>query len=212
MAISGNDSKNNTSPGNKILIITSMGNINIMLYDETPAHKANFLKLAEDNFYDNILFHRVIPNFMIQAGDPHSRSANPGERLGSGNPGYTVPAEFSPSLFHKKGSVAAARLPDNVNPGKESSGSQFYIVQGEKYSADQLDSLVNKGYHRPFTDEEIRVYTTIGGTPFLDNSYTVFGEVVEGFEVVERIATVATDSNNRPVTDVKIIKVSQENI
>jgi cyclophilin family peptidyl-prolyl cis-trans isomerase len=193
-----------------VLIVTSMGNISIILYEDTPAHKLNFLKLVEDNFYDNILFHRVIPNFMIQAGDPDSKSAIPGQRLGSGSPGHTIPAEFRPALFHKKGSVAAARLPDNVNQGKESSGSQFYIVQGEVYSPAQLDSLVNKGYHKPFSEEEKRIYTSIGGTPFLDGSYTVFGEVVEGLEVVEKIASVATDTNNRPVSDVKIIKVSLE--
>ena len=199
---------NDESRREKVLIVTSMDNIVIELYNETPLHKANILRLVDDNFYDNLLFHRVIPNFMIQTGDPDSKDAIPGHRLGSGGPGYTVPAEFHPSLFHKRGSVAAARLPDNVNPQKSSSGSQFYIVQGEIYTKDQLDSLVIKGYHKPFTEEQVSVYTTIGGTPFLDDSYTVFGEVVEGLDTLDKIAKLSTDNNNRPVSDIKIINVS----
>lgn len=192
----------------EVLIITSLGNITIKLYDETPTHKENFLKLVYENFYDNILFHRVIPNFMIQAGDPVSRDSTPGARLGSGGPGYTVKAEFNSSLFHKKGALAAARLPDNVNPSKESSGSQFYIVQGEVYTSEQLQSLVDKGYHHPFTEEQLSIYTTTGGTPFLDNQYTVFGEVISGFDTIDKIAAVPTDHNNRPLTDIKIIKAT----
>lgn len=199
---------NDMPESNNIMIVTSIGNIIIKLYDETPAHKANFLKLAGENYYDNILFHRVIKNFMIQTGDPYSRDCTPNAHLGSGGPGYTIPAELHPSLFHKKGALAAARLPDNVNPARESSGSQFYIVQGEVYSHEQLHSLVDKHYHLPFTAEQIELYTTTGGAPFLDNAYTVFGEVVGGLETIDKIASVATDSNNRPLTDIKIIKVT----
>ena len=199
---------NDMPENSNIMIVTSVGNIIIKLYDETPAHKANFLKLAGENYYDDILFHRIIKNFMIQTGDPYSRDCQPHTRLGSGGPGYTIPAEFHPSLFHKKGALAAARLPDNVNPAKESSGSQFYIVQGEVYSHEQLHSLVDKHYHLPFSDEQTELYTTTGGTPFLDNAYTVFGEVVDGFETIDKIAAVATDGNNRPLTDIKIIKVT----
>ncbi|MBN2482171.1 MAG: peptidylprolyl isomerase [Bacteroidales bacterium] len=191
-----------------VLMETTLGNIKIKLYNETPVHKSNFLKLVSSGFYNNVLFHRVIEDFMIQAGDPESKSAISGQQLGSGGPGYTIPAEFNRTLFHKKGAVAAARQGDNINPEQASSGSQFYIVQGQLYTEEQLYSLTAAGNHAPFTSAQIRAYTTLGGTPHLDNAYTVFGEVVDGLDVVDKIASVQTDSNNRPVVDVKIIKVS----
>jgi cyclophilin family peptidyl-prolyl cis-trans isomerase len=197
------------APGNSqstVTIQTTAGNIKIKLYDETPKHKANFLKLVEQGYYNGLLFHRVIAAFMIQTGDPNSRDARPGQSLGNGGPNYTIPAEINSALFHKKGAVAAARRSDEVNPLKESSGSQFYIVQGRVYNTAQLNSFVESNKHVPFTPEEINAYTTIGGVPHLDNAYTVFGEVIEGLEIIDAIASVKTDQRNRPVTDVKIIK------
>ena len=185
-------------------IETPYGNIRLKLYNETPLHQENFLKLVSQKYYDDQIFHRVIKGFMIQAGDPDSRNAAPGQALGRGGPGYTIPAEINKDLFHKKGALAAARLPDNVNPTKESSGSQFYIVQGRKYTSAELDQMERDGYHIQFTDEQRKVYTTIGGTPHLDYEYTVFGEVIDGLEVVDKIASVKKDSRDRPLTDIKI--------
>lgn len=197
-----------------VLITTSMGKIVVDLYDETPLHKANFLKLAESGFYDSLLFHRVINGFMIQGGDPQSKGAAEGVQLGNGGPGYTIPAEFVDSLYHKKGALAAARMGDDVNPEKASSGSQFYIVQGKTYTKEQLlsmektirknNALYNLGGREDFTfsEKQIEDYTTIGGTPFLDGSYTVFGEVIHGLDVIEQIALVDKDSFDRPVTDI----------
>ena len=187
-----------------VLIETSYGNIKVKLYDETPFHQENFLKLVSEKFYDDQIFHRVIKGFMIQAGDPDSRNAMSGQLHGYGNPDYKIPAEFNKDLFHKKGALAAARLPDNINPNKESSASQFYIVQGSVYSATELDYMEKRGVHIKFTDEQRKIYTTIGGTPHLDYSYTVFGEVTEGLEVVDKIASVKTDSRDRPLEDVKL--------
>jgi peptidyl-prolyl cis-trans isomerase B (cyclophilin B) len=143
---------------------------------------------------------------MIQTGDPNSRNARPGQALGDGGPNYTLPAEFNPSYFHKRGAVASARLGDDVNPQKESSGSQFYIVQGRILKKSQLDALETANKHLPFTPEQREIYSTAGGTPHLDNAYTVFGEVVEGMDIVDQIAAVKTDQRNRPATDIKIIK------
>jgi peptidyl-prolyl cis-trans isomerase B (cyclophilin B) len=143
---------------------------------------------------------------MIQTGDPNSRTAKSGQMLGDGGPGYTIPAEFNPKYFHKKGGLAAARQGDQVNPLKNSSGSQFYIVQGQTLTDAQLQSLVNSNKHSPFTAEQRKAYTTIGGTPHLDDNYTVFGEVIEGIEVIDDIASADTDHRNRPLTDIKIIK------
>lgn len=185
-----------------IKIETSMGNIVVRLYDETPLHRDNMKKLAGEGFYKDLIFHRVIKDFMIQGGDPQSRNAAKGQQLGNGGPGYTIRAEFNPSLIHKKGAVAAARLGDNMNPEKRSSGSQFYIVQGRKFSKDELLLMEQRKMHKPFTEEEIMIYTTLGGTPHLDGGYTVFGEVVEGLDVVDRISTVSTDSYDRPVDDI----------
>jgi cyclophilin family peptidyl-prolyl cis-trans isomerase len=189
-----------------VVLQTSAGDIKLMLYDETKLHKENFIKLVKQGYYNGILFHRVISGFMIQAGDPASVTAKPGQALGSGGPAYTIPAEFFPSFYHKKGALAAARQSDAVNPKKESSGSQFYIVQGTVYRDSQLKSLENTQKHLPFTTEQRSAYTTIGGTPQLDNAYTVFGEVIEGLEIVDKIAASSTDERNRPLTDIKILK------
>ena len=193
-----------------VLLQTSMGDITIRLSDSTPLHRDNFLKLVKQRFYDSVLFHRVINNFMIQAGDPDSKNAPAGKPLGNGGPNYTVPAEFRTTLFHKKGAISAARQGDNVNPGKASSGSQFYIVQGKKFSDAGLDSLEIfrlKGKKIPADQRE--AYKTLGGTPHLDEGYTVFGEVIIGMEVIDKIAIVATSRSadrDRPLENVMIIK------
>ncbi len=190
-----------------VLISTDMGDITVLLYNETPQHRDNFLRLAEEGFYDGLLFHRVISGFMIQAGDPHSRDAEPGERLGSGGPGYTIPAEIQPGLFHQKGALAAARQGDQVNPERRSSGSQFYIVQGRSYNEQELDMMVRqRGI--PFSDEQIEKYSTVGGTPHLDDAYTVFGQVIDGMDVIDRIGAVQTGPGDRPVNDVAIKSIT----
>ena len=186
-----------------VIITTDYGTMKVKLYNETPFHRDNFLKLAKDGYFDDLLFHRVIKNFMIQGGDPESKGAAPGVALGNGGPNYTVPAEFVESIFHKKGSLAAARTGDNVNPKKESSGSQFYIVQGKTYTDEELN-LFEKRYNHKYTDAERKAYTTAGGTPQLDRSYTVFGEVVEGLDVIDKIAAVKTAAADRPEKDVKM--------
>ena len=247
--------------GEKIVVLsTEMGDIKLKLYNETPLHRDNFLKLAGEGFYDGLLFHRVINHFMIQGGDPESRTAAQGARLGSGGPGYTIPAEIIEGFFHKKGALAAARQGDQVNPERQSSGSQFYIVQGKVWRSGELDTMEMQRNHSQqqaifnrhfmaaqeelnkfrqqndeagfnvrvaqlreeadsiyratpkfkFTDEQRRAYTTDGGYPSLDGAYTVFGEVVEGFDVIDKIASVETDAANRPISDVKMkIKVLQ---
>ena len=193
-----------------VLLQTSMGDITLRLSDSTPLHRDNFLKLVKQGFYDSILFHRVINSFMIQAGDPVSKAAPAGKPLGSGGPGYTVPAEFRATLFHKKGALAAARQGDEVNPEKASNGSQFYIAQGKKYTDAGLDSLETfrlKG--RKIPPDQREVYKSIGGVPQLDQGYTVFGDVISGAEVIDTIAAVATSKaadRDRPLEDVKIIK------
>lgn len=193
-----------------IKLITTAGTIVLRLYDSTPLHRDNFLRLVKSHFYDSILFHRVIKNFMIQAGDPNSKQAQAGQPLGNGGPAYTIPAEFRPTLFHKKGVLAAARQGDNVNPEKKSSAGQFYIVQGKTFTDQQLDSIEAArlhGYKLPQAHRE--VYKTIGGTPQLDQSYTVFGEVVRGFEVVDKIASSVTSTGqdkDRPLQDIRIVK------
>ncbi len=237
----------------KIKISTTLGDIIVRLYDETPIHRDNFLKLAAEGYFDGTLFHRVIKDFMIQGGDPDSRGAAAGKSLGTGGPDYTLPAEImSDTLFHKRGALSAARLGDEVNPKKESSGSQFYIVWGKVYKAAELkqlerqmemqqeqtifnalamehrDEIMNlrrnrdrdglmalqeklgnmaieksRAMGRPsFTAEQTTAYTTLGGTPFLDGQYTVFGEVEQGLDVVEAIQRVETGAADRPKTDV----------
>ncbi|MCK8491436.1 peptidylprolyl isomerase [Spirosoma sp. RP8] len=183
---------------------TRFGTMRLVLYDQTPKHKENFIKLVNQKFYDSLLFHRIIPMFMIQGGDPNSRKAKPGDPLGSGDVGYKVPAEFVPALFHKKGALAAAR--DN-NPEKASSGCQFYIVQGRVWSEDELQKQVAriqtmKG-HVP-TDEQKQVYKTLGGSPHLDGNYTVFGEVVDGLAIVDSIAKQPRNEMDRPDADVRM--------
>jgi peptidylprolyl isomerase len=243
----------------KVLIETDLGNIVVKLYNETPKHRDNFLKLVDQKFYDGSLFHRVIKDFMIQGGDPNSKTAEPGTALGNGGTGYTIPAEFNSSFFHKKGALCAARQGDNVNPKKESSGSQFYITQGKPYTLENLkqfenrkgqeiknglfgtllknpeydslrqkwtscqqnrdqagmsaiiaeitptlDSLYQKVEKFAYSPEQIEAYSTIGGTPHLDGGYTVFGEVVEGLEVLDLIAALAVDNRSRPQRDIKM--------
>lgn len=247
-------------PQTRILISTTYGDIRLKLYNETPLHRDNFIKLVKEHYFDSLLFHRVIQNFMIQGGDPDSRHAPPGTLLGEGGPSYTIPAEFKPYLFHKKGVLAAARESDLENPGQASSASQFYIVQGRIFTdslltiqakritrsilfnriinqpenaamltnykryvkAQLLDSvkyvndIMNKKVDAAlpdvipyqFSKEQAEVYKTIGGTPHLDNSYTIFGEVVEGLEVVDKIAAQKTDKNNRPLEDVRILRIT----
>lgn len=187
---------------------TTSGSFRIMLYEDTPRHRENFVKLVEEGFYDSLLFHRVIPGFMVQAGDPDSRNAPAGKNLGSGGPSYTLPAEIQSSHYHKRGSLAAARLPDQVNPDKRSSGSQFYVVQGRTFTTSELKSLAKSGRHSPFTEEQLAVYTTSGGAPHLDNEYTVFGEVTDGMNVIDSIAEVPADSFNRPRTNVTILRAT----
>lgn len=187
----------------KVLISTTKGDIVIELFDETPLHRDNFIKLVQDGFYDGTLFHRVINDFMIQGGDPDSKDAQPGEQLGMGGPGYTLPAEFVEGKYHVKGAVAAARQSDQVNPEKESSGSQFYIVQGRVFNHDELEMLQQR-MQKDLTTEQIRLYTTIGGTPHLDGEYTVFGRVVEGLEIVDVIAATETDRASRPIEDISV--------
>ena len=195
--------RGNTDKVYYVKIETTYGDIVVKLYNETPKHRDNFLKLVKEGTYDGVLFHRVIQNFMIQGGDPNSRNAKKGEMLGNGELGYTLPAEFVPSLYHKKGALAAARQADQVNPEKRSSSCQFYIVQGEKWDAEKL-KRVETSMGKSFTKEQAEVYSTLGGTPFLDGDYTVFGEVVEGLEVVDKIAAVACGPMNRPLEDVKM--------
>ncbi|WP_319479693.1 peptidylprolyl isomerase [uncultured Draconibacterium sp.] len=237
-----------------VVISTDFGEIKLKLYDDTPEHKQNFLKLIDEGYYDGTLFHRVMKNFMIQGGDPDSKDAAPGARLGTGNPGYTIPAEILPQHFHKKGALAAARRGGPSNPEKRSSGSQFYIVQGEVFTPGKLDTMEmmlnsrakneflqekfaeakpkideyrknndQDGFNifvaelrvaadsawteQPkfvFSDEQREAYTTIGGYPSLDGEYTVFGEVVEGLDVLDKIAAVETDKYDRPNTDIKM--------
>jgi peptidylprolyl isomerase len=242
-------------PEKKVLVKTPYGNMKIKLYEDTPQHKENFLKLVEEGFYDDLLFHRVIEGFMIQGGDPESKGAEKGQRLGSGGPGYKIPAEINfPGHFHKKGALAAARQGDQANPEKESSGSQFYIVQGQTFTVGQLDTmemqmtqkaLQSRMFEKitPYQDtlmamrergdregfealisqleeeakaelgdsakfefpEEVReTYTTVGGTPMLDDNYTVFGEVEEGLNVIDSIAAVTTNQMDRPLEDIEM--------
>lgn len=197
----------------RVRMYTTAGNIDLLLYNETPAHRDNFVRLVEGAVYDSLLFHRVIKDFMIQGGDPTSKNAPRGAILGEGDLGYKVAAEIMPSLyFHKRGALAAAREGDDVNPKKASSASQFYIVWGQVFTAEQLQQM-RDFYNRrtgdtiPLTPQQLEAYTTIGGTPHLDGGYTVFGEVVEGLDVVEAIQNVRCDAADRPLEDVRIIKM-----
>lgn len=198
----------------EVLLETTEGNIRIALYDETPLHRDNFLMLVQQQLYDSLLFHRTIRGFMIQTGDTDSKHAQPGEELGEGAPDYTLPAEIRlPAIYHKRGAVAAAREPDDVNPEWRSSSSQFYIVWGTTFSSAALDryagrlDTLTKG-KAAMTEEMRKAYRTVGGTPHLDGSYTVFGEVTEGMDVVERIQKTPTDTNDRPLDDIRILRAT----
>ena len=260
LAACGAGSKKSTDMEKRtqVKIETTMGNIVVELYNETPKHRDNFIKLAKEGMYDSTLFHRVIKAFMIQAGDPDSKNANDTAQLGGGDVGYTVPAEFVPKFFHKKGALAAARMGDDVNPERASSGCQFYIVTGRKFrEAQLLDMAGQKNNNRideifnelarkhmkeiykmrkandeagllalqdsleeqataqykseepfMFTPEQIAAYTTVGGAPHLDGVYTVFGQVVEGMETVEKIEVTKTGRADRPVENVRILKAT----
>ena len=259
MACTGNQQKKTHMEKDNATLVrleTTLGNITVKLYNETPGHRDNFIKLVKEGAYDSTLFHRVIRSFMVQAGDPESKHASDTATLGNGDVGYTLPAEFNPTLFHKKGALAAARQGDDVNPEKASSGCQFYIVTGKKFSQAQLinmenqinearldtafnilarkhmkeifkmrkagdnegllelqDSLeaqaraeVDKEPRFKFSKQQIDAYTTLGGAPHLDGNYTVFGEVVDGMDIVDKIESVKTNRADRPVTDVRILK------
>ena len=186
-----------------VLISTNYGEMKAILYNETPLHRDNFIKLVKEGYYDGTLFHRVIDGFMIQGGDPDSKTAKPKQMLGQGGPGYTIPAEFKQELIHKKGALAAARMGDNVNPQKASSGSQFYIAQGKRYTSEELN-MMQARMGKQFNQTQKDAYVNEGGVPFLDYEYTVFGEVIEGLEVIDKIAKVQKDRFDRPVEDVKM--------
>lgn len=196
------------TPAHTLLIETTKGKMKCILYEQTPMHADNFIQLVNDGTYNGVLFHRVIKDFMIQTGDPESKNAAKGALVGSGGPGYRVPAEFHPDLYHKKGALAAARQGDQTNPNRESNGSQFYIVHGEVFSDEQLDQMESSGAHIKFTAEQRMYYKSLGGTPHLDYGYTVFGEVIEGIEVIDAISSEPTDERDRPLEDVKIIKIT----
>lgn len=181
------------SPVESVFVIkTSLGDIKIMLYNETPQHQANFTKLVNEGFYNGSIFHRVINQFMIQGG---------GAKNGTEDVGYTIPAEIKATCFHKKGALAAARMPDQMNPEKASSGSQFYIVQGRVFGDSELDALEQR-MNKKFTSEERNAYKTVGGTPHLDGAYTVFGEVIDGMDVIDKIAAVKTAPGDKPIEDI----------
>lgn len=245
--------------GTILTITTTEGPVKVLLYDDTPLHRDNFLKLASENYYDSLLFHRVIKDFMVQAGDPDSKNAPAGARLGAGSPDYTIPAEIDyPRHFHKRGALAAARTGDQFNPERRSSGSQFYIVTGQVYDPRQIEMMAARAVDRErqayfqnlcrreastidsiqksgdaealealrqkliketednvtgssLPTEIVEAYSTIGGTPSLDGQYTVFGEVIEGMDVIDKIQNAATDSADRPVEDIRILSVTREN-
>lgn len=197
----------------RVVMETTMGNIELKLYNETPLHRDNFISLVKESAYDSLLFHRVIRDFMIQGGDPDSKNAEPGALLGEGDLPYTIPSEFrlNKGIFHRRGVLAAAREGDDVNPEQRSSAMQFYIVWGRVFDDESLDRLQERldqftGGKVKLTPQMREAYRTVGGTPHLDGQYTVFGEVVSGLEVVEAIQNVATDHNDRPLDDIRIIR------
>lgn len=209
-AIKGNKTHTTTKeiivePPEKCLVSleTEYGKMLIELSDETPKHRDNFFKLAEEGFYDDLIFHRVINGFMIQGGDPNSRNADGATRLGTGGPGYQVDAEFRSGLVHTKGAIAAARTGDQVNPERKSSGSQFYIVQGAEVSEAMLGQMESRKGQK-YSESQIKQYLDSGGTPFLDWEYTVFGQVIEGLDVIDKIAAVKTKPGDRPDSDIKM--------
>lgn len=190
-------------PGIRVKLTTDSGVVVLRLYDKTPKHRDNFIKLANEHFFDSLLFHRVMNEFMIQGGDPNSKHAQPGQQLGNGDVGYTIPAEFDTSLFHKKGALAAARMPDNMNPQKASSGCQFYIVHGKAWTDADMN-MIEMQTGIKYSVAKRNIYKTVGGYPFLDMNYTVFGEVESGFEVIDKIAAVNRDGMNRPFGDIRM--------
>lgn len=196
----------------RVRLETTAGTMVMALFDETPRHRDNFLKLVRQGYYDGLLFHRVIADFMVQTGDPDSRAAKPGQRLGDGGPGYTLPLETAlPYRYHYRGAVAAAREPDEVNPERRSSGSQFYIVWGKTFNERTFPPMRDyvsemTGGEVEFTPEMVRTYMNEGGAPHLDGQYTVFGEIIEGMKVVKAIQKAETDADDRPVEDIRIIK------
>jgi cyclophilin family peptidyl-prolyl cis-trans isomerase len=193
-----------------VLIRTDYGNMTVKLYNETPLHRDNFIKLVEEGFYNDLLFHRVISNFMIQGGDPNSKGAAADVSLGQGGPGYQIDAEILPQFYHKKGALAAARQPDQVNPQRKSNGSQFYIVQGKLQNAqivmniEERKNLSNPGLNYAYSDKALSDYANIGGAPHLDGEYTIFGEVIEGLGVIDKIGRTAVNGSSRPLEDVKM--------
>ena len=199
--------------GPLVEMLTSKGQIVLRLYNDTPLHRDNFLKLVREGYFTDLLFHRVIQDFMIQGGDPDSRDAAPGQLLGEGDPGYTLPAEIRyPAHFHKRGVLAAAREGDRTNPERRSSGSQFYIVWGKTLTPEELDKLdtylkQSSGGKFTMSPEARKYYLRHPGTPHLDGAYTVYGETIKGLDIIDRIAQVATDNRDKPVMPVKIIKV-----
>ncbi|MCQ2329401.1 MAG: peptidylprolyl isomerase [Paludibacteraceae bacterium] len=213
MAMFGQDQKD-LSKCAMVKILTNYGTMKVALYNETPQHRDNFIKLVRSNFYEDVLFHRIIRDFMAQAGDPQSKDSTFTGRLGGGGVGYTIPAEFVPELFHKKGALAAARQGDDVNPEKASSGCQFYIVTGRQFDRKELDMLEHRlksMYGNPefhYDENQILTYMTFGGAPHLDGGYTVFGELVDGFEILDIIDKVKTDATDRPIEPVKILSMS----
>lgn len=196
----------------KVVLETTAGEIVIRLYDDTPVHRDNFIKLVREGYYDSLLFHRVIKDFMIQTGDPISRTATPGQQLGEGGPGYTLPAEIQlPYYYHKRGAVAAAREPDEENPERRSSGSQFYIVWGKPCTGSAMREVKEyvsemTGGMAEFTPAMVQDYASMGGAPHLDGQYTVFGEVTAGLKVVREIQKARTDRHDRPLEDIRIIR------
>lgn len=196
----------------RVRLETTAGTMVMALFDETPRHRDNFLKLVRQGYYDGLLFHRVIADFMVQTGDPDSRAAKPGQRLGDGGPGYTLPLETAlPFRYHYRGAVAAAREPDEVNPERRSSGSQFYIVWGKIFNERTFPPMRDyvsemTGGEVEFTPEMVRTYMNEGGAPHLDGQYTVFGEIIEGMKVVKAIQKAETDADDRPAEDIRIIK------
>lgn len=205
----GNDGQDITQGTIRVKMETTLGNIVVRLYDATPIHRDNFVKLVREGYYDGTLFHRVIKNFMIQGGDPKSRGASADKPLGGGSPDYTLEPEFRTGLYHKRGALAAAREGDKTNPGRRSSGSQFYIVWGRTFSPRQMEYLSDKmKAERPetggWTEEQQNIYATVGGSPHLDGQYTVFGEVEEGLDVVEKIQSVPTGPGDRPLENIEV--------
>ena len=187
----------------RLKIETDSGMMVVKLYNQTPLHRENFIKLAKKGFYDDLLFHRVIKDFMIQGGDPDSKNAKPGVQLGNGGLKYTIRSEFDTSLFHKKGALAMAREADDINPKKASSSTQFYIVVGKTFTDAEMDKMETH-FKIKIPENHRSVYRTIGGAPFLDMNYTVFGEVISGLDVVDKIANMPKDAHDRPLTDIKM--------